>query len=294
MTFLYVSTMGNKIRVVQVDEKGNLIKVVQTMDPIVDPLPPECETLKPGAMFATEWIDKHPKYPLLFALTSFWNYHHAILTTFRIDTTTGELAEKLSSCVTGGYQACQGMVSPDGSSYAVCHHNDGRIAFFDISEDKGIEAPLRMMIRLPELVPGKFVEPTDTRTGFGVPCVHGLSYAPNGRYFVVAEALQTGAITYRCDAHGRPVVDHQTDDNDDDETTSISPPHHSHVLTKTDVKPDGWLQKTIGSVILDSSPRVRRAVVHPNGKYLYLLVARNGKHDSGLCNRRNGYNHRVS
>ena len=259
MTFLYVSDPDNQVKVFQVDEKGNLVKFVQKVNPVVDPLPPGCEKLKPGPYLATEWVDKHPKYNLLFALTSFWTNHHAILTTFRIDKKTGELT-KLTSCDTGGFQAAQGIFSPDGSTYTVCHHNDGRITFFDITRDEGITEYVRV-IRAPELVPGTFVEPKDTKMGVGVPCVHGITYSPNGKYLVLAEAMQTGAITYECDIHGRPKKESE------DEVVA----DHSHVLVNSEMRPPGWLGRTIAYALTRNCPRIRRAAVHPNGKYLYLL-----------------------
>ena len=93
--FIYVSGLGNEVSVVQVDEQGNHIKTLQTTNKIVDPLPPRCEKLKAGPHLATESITKHPKYNLLYTLTSFWSNHQAILTTFRIDKNTGELTKLL-------------------------------------------------------------------------------------------------------------------------------------------------------------------------------------------------------
>ena len=88
-----------------------------------------------------------PQLLLRDTLTSFWSNHQAILTTFRIDKNTGELT-KLPCCTTGGLQACHGIFSSDGTTYTGCHHNDGRVTFFDASKDEGVTQYLRV-IRVP-------------------------------------------------------------------------------------------------------------------------------------------------
>ena len=171
-------------------------------------------------------------------------------------------------------QACHGIFSHDNTTYVVCHHNDGKIAFFDVTDDVGITKYVNV-IRLPELIPGKFVEPKDTKMGVGVPSAHGLSYSPNGKYLLVAEPCQTGAITYRCDTHGRLLVEDTSkegEENEEEETsiTSITQ-HYSHVISTTQLTTPGWLMKMISYLALDGCPRIRRVAVHPNGKYVYLM-----------------------
>jgi hypothetical protein len=62
MTILYVSTGENKMAAVKVDEKGNLVKIVQTIDPVVENLPESVPEKGPAGMSSvvTEWVSRHP------------------------------------------------------------------------------------------------------------------------------------------------------------------------------------------------------------------------------------------
>ena len=152
MNTIYVST-GGKIEVVNVDDDGNLLKVIQVIEPVVDPLPPNLPE-KVGMIHhrvATEWISRHPKLPILYALTSFWNEAEAVVTTYLIED-DGTLT-KLGSRPTGGHQAAQASFSNDASTYAIAHHNGGKLSFFDVSQPKALDEPISILMP-PELEPG--------------------------------------------------------------------------------------------------------------------------------------------
>lgn len=250
MTIVYVSSSGNKMASAEVDEKGNLVKILQTLDPLVDPMPEGVPEKVSEGQKATEWIDRHPKFNLLYALTSFWDKAEAVLQTFRVE---NGMLTLLGECKTGGNQAAHATFSPDGSTYVVGHHNSGHVSFFDATKDEAQETPIKVL-RPPVLPPRTLLEPSDTRLGIGIPCVHGLCYAPNGRYLVVAEAMQDVVFTYSVDGQGRPTHNEPL----------------SNVASFSSFSTTGWLAwlfKTVAGLAV----RVRRAVVHPNGKYLYLL-----------------------
>ena len=57
---LYVSTSGNKLSAVEVDDDGNLQNILQEIDPVVDPLPDGIVDPQ-KAMIVTEWVCQHPK-----------------------------------------------------------------------------------------------------------------------------------------------------------------------------------------------------------------------------------------
>jgi len=102
--------------------------------------------------------------------------------------------------------------------------------------------------------PNELVEPKASKIGAGVPSLHGVSYSPNGKYMVVAEAAQDAVFTYAVDERGRPTSDEPV----------------SHVMSKSQLAVKGWFFSTVKAVV-GIGFRVRRAVVHPNGKHLYLL-----------------------
>lgn len=272
-TILYVSTEANKIAIVKVDDLGNLIETVQTIDAVVDPLPDGVQAPStPSHKLGTEWIDKHPQYKLLFVLTSFWSVRPAILTTFRIET-DGRLT-KLAHVSTGGFQACYATFSPDGSTYCVAHHNCGRVVFFDITNDRGItEGPLPTTIRAPIVDPdpssAAVIEPQDSTMGVGVPCAHHVLYAPNRKYLLVVDAIQHAVLTYAVDERGRPIAD-----NNDQDDAAIQPT--SSQIVTTDQTNVSWFQNALkwilSKLISPGFPqRIRRAAVHPSGRFIYVL-----------------------
>mmetsp|Transcript_18480 Transcript_18480/g.45784 ORF Transcript_18480/g.45784 Transcript_18480/m.45784 type:complete len:539 (+) Transcript_18480:56-1672(+) len=122
MTILCVATSKNQLKVIEVENKtGDLVRVVQDIDPIVQPAPSNSgvETRSAEAAFdgydagesnnstnstdnnfigagllgsfssseaaTTEWIERHPTFDsLLYVFTSFWNKKSAVVTTYRI------------------------------------------------------------------------------------------------------------------------------------------------------------------------------------------------------------------
>jgi 6-phosphogluconolactonase (cycloisomerase 2 family) len=248
--FLYLSTSDNKLSVVQVEEEtGNLIKIVQTIEPIVDPLPTNA---KPTGMFkpVTEWVETHPKFPLLYVFTSFWNQHPAYVTTYRIHKLNGSL-EKLGVCETGGHHAAHATFSPDGSTLCVAHYMDGNMSFFDCSQDKCLEPPIKV-VELPEVIP-------HTRSmdfPGNLPALHHVQYGPNGTYLLASDASAQGRVwTYPVDEHGL--------------LTSETP------IYKGKYPPirsfPSLVSRMFTSLLCKSPYRIRRTVVHPNGRYAYLL-----------------------
>jgi 6-phosphogluconolactonase (cycloisomerase 2 family) len=251
MVFLYVSTADNKLSVVQVeDETGNLIKIVQTIDPIVDPLPPN---YKSRGIFrpATEWVEKHPKYSLLYAFTSFLSSHQAYVTTYRINEVDGTL-EKLGSCETGGLQVVYAAFSPDASILCIAHHNDGNLSFFDTKADNvALEKPVKV-VETPE------VRPETRRTAFPghLPSLHHVCYAPNGQYLLTGDCSAQGRVwTYAIDERGL--------------VTSERPVHKQKMAV---VRNHPSASASIYASLVHQAPhRLRRIAVHPNGNYVYIL-----------------------
>jgi 6-phosphogluconolactonase (cycloisomerase 2 family) len=257
MPVIYVSTGDNKLAAVEVDSDGNLIKILQNVEPVVDPMPPTLPENAKGPMGSppavTEWLSRHPSYSLLYALTSFWNEAEAIVTTYRIDEESGTLT-KLGSTSTGGYQAAHAVFSPDGSTYAIAHHNGGALSLFDATKPDQLEKPL-MVVYPPEIVPGTKKAPEAGKLDQGLPALHGVNYAPNGRYLICADPVQNAVFTYAVDAKGRLTSDEPT----------------SQVVCKTSKWAYAWIQRLLAWALKMKSPRPRRAVVHPNGKYLYII-----------------------
>ena len=256
MSILYVSTGENKLSAVSVDENGNLVRILQTVDPVVDPLPPNLPE-KIGRFMKmqtpTEWISRHPKYPILYALTSFWNEHEAIITAFKIG--DDGMLTKIASQNTGGHQAAQGTFSPDWSTYAIAHHNGGKLSLFDVSKRDVLDKPI-LVITPPELEPGTFEAPKAGTLNQGCPGLHGLSYSPNGKFMLVADVVQNAVFSYAVNDKGIP--------------TQPNTPT-SQVVCTTSITPSSWLQKLIGWMFALKSPRPRRAAVHPSGKYMYMM-----------------------
>mmetsp|Transcript_12959 Transcript_12959/g.27989 ORF Transcript_12959/g.27989 Transcript_12959/m.27989 type:complete len:405 (-) Transcript_12959:15-1229(-) len=252
-TIIYVSTCGNKLAAVEVDENGNLDSILQLIEPVVDVpdnVPKKGPMNSPPAV--TEWISRHPKLPILYSLTSFWNEAEAIISTFRVNE-DGTLT-KLGSRSTGGHQAAQGVFSPDASTYAIAHHNGGKLSLFDVTKSEQLNEPV-MVMDMPEIVPGTRKEPKAGSINQGLPALHGLYYSPNGKYLVCADPVQNAVFTYSVDSKGLPT----TPDN-----------VISQVVCHTDVRPYATTQKLL-AWLFGSGPRPRRAVVHPSGKYLYVM-----------------------
>lgn len=252
MTILYCSS-GNVLKVVEVDDiTGNLVRIVQTIEPIIDPLPevvPKSGFMSP----VTEWVEKHPLYDLIYVFTSFWSYHSALVSTFRIvDPISGAL-EKLGDAVeTGGLHAAHVAFSPDRSTLCVGHHNDGNVCFFDCScDDLALGAPI-MIVQTPEVNR----ETRTTQFPKCLPSIHHVHYSPNGKYLLTSDSSSQGRVwTYHVDCRGLP--------------TSETPASFHRVTYVR--KPPGWLTSVVTS-LMDANVRIRRAVVHPDGNFVYLLM----------------------
>jgi 6-phosphogluconolactonase (cycloisomerase 2 family) len=257
MTVLYVSTGANKIKVVQVDDDtGNLVRVVQTVECVVDPLPEtyDGKPLPASGVFqpVTEWVEKHPKFNLVYAFTSFWSSAPAVITTFRIVNENDGTISKLGRVSTESLQATFATFSPDQSHLVVAHHNDGNVVFFDCTKDQALNSPVKILIT-PELKEGT----RNSKFPNCLPSIHHVSYSPDGKYLLTSDVSQQGRVwTYAVDSHGIPT---------NDTPTSLFKPS---IITPVDPW-FGWLVKKALSI---PDYRIRRTVVHPNGGFVYLLM----------------------
>jgi len=243
----------NRILVVEVDNKsGALVTILQDVSPVA----PNTLNLKEGIYngIATEWISRHPTLPLLYALTSYWNAQEACVTTFNIHEKTGLLTQLGIPASTGGYHAAHATFSSDGSLLVIAHHNDGKIVFFDTSEETAIKEPCCIM-DTPEVVPGtrRTTKPND---GFpGLPSLHHVTYGPNQKYLLTVDPSQDCIFTYAVNEQGLP--------------TSKQPTSILRCLSPHPII--GWFQRAISNLVLKCHQRARKVAVHPNGKYLYVL-----------------------
>ena len=252
--FYYLGTDSNKILVVKVDATtGSLLQVVQEVSPVA----PNPLQLKEGVYngIATEWISRHPKFPLLYALTSYWNAAEARVTTFHVDHATGALTPLGPDASTRGFHAAHATFSPDGSLYVIAHHNDGKLVFFDATHD---DAPLQdpcHILDTPEVVPGTRRNARRKDAFPGLPSLHHIQYAPNRKYLLTVDPSQDYLFTYTVDARGLPTSSHPT----------------AMFSCRSEVPIHGWFQRLITQYVLKCQRRARKAVVHPNGKYVYVL-----------------------
>ncbi len=256
--FLYIGTKENKIGVFQVDDEcGNLIRTVEVID-VVDssllPPPPEGLLSRFTSRLtspSTEWILRHPHMDLLYAFVGFSSQAESLVTTYLVDQATGSLT-KLGVCSTGGLHVSYATFSPDRSLLVVCHYNDGRLSFFDCINNGGVlEAPIRV-VETPELRP-------ETRCSDFPKCLPSLQhcqYTPNGKYLLTVDSsTQSRVWTYPVDEHGMIL--------------SKSPT--SNLKAKAIQSPPGALMSLVTSQIFQSTGRIRRVVMHPSGRYAYIL-----------------------
>jgi 6-phosphogluconolactonase (cycloisomerase 2 family) len=257
MAVLYVSTSANKFKVVKVDENtGSLLKIVQTIEPVVDPLPngSDGKPLPTSGFFrpVTEWVEKHPKYNLVYAFTSFWDSAPAYVITFRISNELDGTLTKLGQVSTQSLQAAHVTFSPDQSHLVVAHYNDGNVVFFECTQDKALDDPIKILTT-PEIQEG-------TRTSKNpncLPSIHHISYSPDGSYLLTSDVSKQGRVwTYAVNQHGLPL--------DDTPTSSFKPTIISPV--------DSWFGWLLKKTINFPEYRIRRTVVHPNGRFVYLLM----------------------
>jgi 6-phosphogluconolactonase (cycloisomerase 2 family) len=244
--FFYVGSSDNKLSVVEVEEEtGNLIQIVQTIQPIVDP--PSKNTKHPS----TEWVEKHPKHSLLYALTSFCDSHPAYLTTYRINKSGDGTLEKLGVCETGGIQASYATFSPDGSILCIAHRCDGNLSFFDCSKDEALEKPIKVL-ETPEIRPGTRC----TSSSEALPSLQHVCYASNGEYLLTVDCSKQGRVwTYAVDERGLAISDTPA------YKQRCAPIRHFHSRSVELVTTQLWNTKY----------RIRRIAFHPRGNYIYLL-----------------------
>ena len=252
----------------------------------------------------TEWIERHPTFnSLLYVFTSFWNRTSAVVTTYRIlgvdnhndnDCKTsskisyrGRL-KKLGSVKTKGLHVSHVTFSPDHFRYinngnsnvnskkspsAMCvgHYLDGSLSFFDCSRDAALDEPIRVVM-LPEVRP----ETRNTTFPNPLPSIHHVTYNPhptttdlknkNGndgdelcKYLLVSDTSKQGRVwTYTVDSTGLPISERPVSFR---RVTYITPP-------------SGWLTRILtGSWVVGLADyRIRRCIVHPHGRYVYMLL----------------------
>lgn len=248
----------------------------------------------------TEWITRHPTFDsLMYVFTSFWNTTSAIVTTYRIlgpdnrniSRNRGRL-KKLGSVQTKGLHVSHVTFSPDHLSFThndndnpkaknspstmcVGHYMDGSLSFFDCSHDDALGEPIRVVM-LPEVRP----ETRNTTYPNPLPSVHHVTYNPpptpttdlsnnnennneDGdelcKYLLVSDTSNQGRVwTFAVDSIGLPISD--------------SPVSFRKVTYVT--PPSGWLTRILtGSWVAGlANYRIRRCVVHPQGRYVYMLL----------------------
>ena len=252
----------------------------------------------------TEWIERHPTFDsLLYVFTSFWNRASAIVTTYRIlddkeDNSSIEYRargrlKKLGSVQTKGFHVSHITFSPDRfrfvhnangtikckkspSTMCVGHYMDGSLSFFDCSRDANLGEPIRVIV-LPEVRP-------DTRNSTfpnPLPSIHHVTYNPFPhelhlkdenrhndddedkdelcRYLLVSDTSKQGRVwTFAVDSKGLPISNKPDSFR---KVTYINPP-------------SGWLTRIVtGSWVAGLADyRIRRCIVHPKGRYVYMLM----------------------
>lgn len=249
---------------------------------------------------------------LLYVFTSFGNTTSAVVTTYRIlgvgnsgggnadvyvdvdlESIRGRL-KKLGSVETKGLQVSHVTFSPDysnantevnhpskskpPSTLCVGHYLDGNLSFFDCSRDGALDEPQRV-VGLPEVRP----ETRETSFPNPLPSIHHVTYNPrlaitkndNGssknrtdeddddddlcNYLLVSDTSKQARVwTFEVDSLGLPVS---------------SRPVSFHKVTYI-TPPSGWLTRILtGSWVVGLADyRIRRCVVHPNRRYVYLLL----------------------
>ena len=333
MTILYVATDANRLKVIEIDdETGKFVRLIQEIDPIVnDTLIANAST--GGAnnnidydddgsastlgsylggiiggtgttkatttmtmTTTTEWIERHPTFPLLYVFTSFFNKAISIVTTYRIiggsindDCNSDKIMKgrlkKLGEIQTGGMHVSHVTFSPDSyyassnnnnnnTTMCVGHYIDGHISFFDCSQDgAALQDPVRIVV-LPEVRP----ETRNTTFPNCLPSIHHVTYNPYPnnnvddkeekeqeeeadvlicRYLLVSDTSKQGRVwTYEVNSKGIP---------------SSGKPISSRKVTLI-TPPPGWLSQLVNWSVGLANYRIRRCVVHPNGLYVYILL----------------------
>eukprot|EP00934_Nitzschia_sp_Nitz4_P000497 Nitzschia sp. Nitz4//scaffold163_size50693//18311//19591//NITZ4_006987-RA/size50693-processed-gene-0.45-mRNA-1//-1//CDS//3329538028//497//frame0 len=259
--YLYLGSKDNQLGVVEVDDDtGNLIRIVEIIDPVIEAsqLPPVKAglfSMRTSSTYSptTEWVVKHPTLDLLYAFTSFMSEQQAMITTYQIDRSTGHLT-KLGTCFSGGFQAAFAMFSPDGSVLVVAHHNDGKLAFFDCTAAANggvLESPIQIL-ESPEIRPGT----RNTEYPYSLPSLHHCMYTPDGRFLLTVDCSPQSRIwTYLVNERGIPVSD-----------TPMSN------LKVAAIRAFPSAVANLGSQYLASPNRIRRIAFHPSGRYIYILL----------------------
>jgi 6-phosphogluconolactonase (cycloisomerase 2 family) len=112
-----------------------------------------------------------------------------------------------------------------------------------------------MTFQAPEAVSGTRRQPKRKDGPPGLPSLHHIQYSPNGRYLLAVDPSQDCIFTYSVDKRGLPKAK---------VPTSIFQCHSDYSIY-------GFVQRLITKHVLKSNQRVRKAVVHPNGKIVYVL-----------------------
>jgi 6-phosphogluconolactonase (cycloisomerase 2 family) len=254
----------------------------------------------------TEWIERHPTFDsLLYVFTSFWNRTSAVVTTYRIlgvnnhsmdsintfETRSRGRLKKLGSVQTKGLHVSHVTFSPDHYSFVqngngnakhkkppstICvgHYMDGSLSFFDCSRDVALGEPIRV-VTLPEVRP----ETRNTTYPNPLPSIHHVTYNPRPttinvnnagnkdddaddelcKYLLVSDTSKQGRVwTFAVDSIGLPISNNPVSFR---KVTYITPP-------------SGWLTRILtgGWVAGLADYRIRRCVVHPYGRYVYMLL----------------------
>eukprot|EP00536_Pseudo-nitzschia_multiseries_P001038 jgi/Psemu1/321899/estExt_fgenesh1_pg.C_130018 len=345
MPIVYVATNANRLKAIEVENNtGEWVRTIQDINPIVQPRPvsesssENCDienvidngdgktnkerpwlgwgwwtSRRSVPKAATEWIERHPTFSLLYVFTSFGSTSSAVVTTYRIlgvrnhgsggggggdgdgnaevEVERGRL-QKLGSVATRGLQASHATFSPDfvrehskpPSTLCIGHYLDGSLSFFDCSKDAALDEPQRVVV-LPEVRHGT----RTTRFPNPLPSVHHVTYNPRPvlvrgstdtsdtdsaedtkldvidndkdvcHYLLVSDTSHQGRVwTFAVDSIGMPF---STEPVSYHKVTHITPP-------------SGWLTRILMGpwVIGLADYRIRRCVVHPNGRYAYLLL----------------------
>ena len=239
---VYIGADSAYVVAYQCHEDGSL-EEVQRLENAPNP-----RSLKVGGQgISTEWVAVHPRKPLLYAMTSFWDADNAQLVTYRIDKATGRLT-RIGACDTGGMQAAHATFSRTGKFLLVAHYVSGHVSIFDTEKSDRI-ARASAVIELP----GPRDPQNYGRFGVETPLAHGVTVAPSGRYFTVCDAGQDRLWTFAFDERTGAARLVQ-------ELAAFSTlPYH------------GLAQSVIMTRVLGGKSRPRHMAYHPNGRFAYVL-----------------------
>jgi len=316
MTIIYVATNANILKVIEIDdETGEFVRVIQEIDPVViHPFPtlaPNSSTADNGddrlvsylgiGKISTEWIERHPTFPLLYVFTSFFNKAVAIVTSYRIIGIDGNNKDdidknsiknrssfsslgirgrlkKLGSIQTGGFYVSHVTFSPNSYSngsddknkvMCVAHYMDGSISFFDCDHDGALTQPIRTVV-----IPEVRSETRNTAFPNYLPSIHHVTYNPrpqdtNNNSNEGKEEVDICRYLLVSDTSKQGRVWTYTCNS---RGLPISDKPDSFRKVTYINPPPGWLSRITNYLAGLADYRIRRCVVHPNGQYVYLLL----------------------